>query len=238
MKITIENVKKRYGHYEALRGVSLEVGEGDFLVIVGENGAGKSTLLKIMAGLVTPTSGRVLIDGVPLNSANGEIRGRLGVVIHQSCLYPSLSAYKNLQFFGRLFSVDHIQERIERVLARVRLLDRKDDPVSTYSCGMKQRLAIARALLHDPSILLLDEPFSGLDPRAVDDLKTLLLEFKEEGRTVVMVTHNLREGYELSERLAIMAKGRLVHLEERSSIPWERFQEVYYSAGVMGSVLP
>ena len=238
MGITLEEVRKRYGHYDAVRGVSMEISEGDFLVIVGENGAGKSTLLKMMAGLVVPTSGRVLIDGVPLNGSNGRVRGRLGVVIHQSCLYPSLSASLNLLFFGRLFSVQAIHRRIEEVLKRVGLWERRDDPVSTYSCGMKQRLAIARALLHDPSILLLDEPFSGLDPGAVDGLKALLLGFKGEGRTIVMVTHNLKEGYDLSERLAIMAKGRVVFLKERAQVPWERFQEIYYSIGVMGSGLP
>lgn len=237
MKITLENVKKRYGHYEAVRGVDMEVEEGDFLIIVGENGAGKSTLLKIMAGLITPTSGRVLIDGVPLNGSNGRMREKLGVVIHQACLYPSLSAYINLHFFGRLFSVNDLHGRIEGVLRRVGLWDRKDDPVSTYSCGMKQRLAIARALIHDPSILLLDEPFSGLDPRAVDDLRALLLEFKREGRTVVMVTHNLKEGYDLSERLAIMAKGRITLLEKRSHITWKRFQKLYYSPGALRSGL-
>lgn len=229
--IILKGIKKTFGLLEALKGINLEFVTGDFVTIVGQNGAGKSTLLKIMAGLMAPSLGEIIINGNTFKNGSGMHREEMGVVTHQACLYPSLSAYANLLFFGKLFMVKELHSRIEEVLKRVGLWERKDDPVTTYSCGMKQRLAISRAVLHHPSLLLLDEPFSGLDPRAVEDLKELLNEFKEEGKTIIMITHQLDVGYELADRLTVIHKGRVIHDEEKSKLSWDKFHELCHSAG-------
>jgi heme exporter protein A len=127
--------------------------------------------------------------------------------------------------------VKKLKNRVKDVLKRVDLWERKDDPVTTYSCGMKQRLAISRAILHQPSLLLLDEPFSGLDPRAMEDLKKLLCEFKNEGKTIIMITHHLDAGYELADRLTVLHKGKVVLDEEKSKLPWENFYEYCHNTG-------
>jgi heme exporter protein A len=229
--ITLKGIKKNFGLFEALKGINLDVSAGDFVTVVGQNGAGKSTLLKIMAGLMAPSYGEIIINGKIFKNGSGMHREEMGVVAHQACLYPSLSAYANLLFFGKLFLVKELKSRVEEVLKRVGLWERKDDPVTTYSCGMKQRLAISRAILHHPNLLLLDEPFSGLDPRAVEDLKKLLTEFKEEGKTIVMITHQLDAGYELADRITVMHKGRVALDEEKSKLSWEQFHEFCHAAG-------
>ena len=229
--ITLKGIKKTFGLFEALKGINLAFATGDFVTIVGQNGAGKSTLLKIMAGLMSPSLGEIIINGNTFKNGSGMHREEMGVVTHQACLYPSLSAYANLLFFGKLFNVEGLHGRVEEMLKRVGLWERKDDPVTTYSCGMKQRLAISRAVLHHPSLLLLDEPFSGLDPRAVDDLKALLNEFKKEGKTIIMITHQLDVGYELADRLTVIHKGRVILDEEKSKLPWDKFHELCHSAG-------
>ena len=229
--ITLKGIKKTFGLFEALKGINLTFATGDFVTIVGQNGAGKSTLLKIMAGLMSPSLGEIIINGNTFKNGSGMHREEMGVVTHQACLYPSLSAYANLLFYGRLFKVKDLHSRIEEMLKRVGLWDRKDDPVTTYSCGMKQRLAISRAVLHHPSLLLLDEPFSGLDPRAVEDFKELLNEFKEEGKTIIMITHQLDVGYELADRLTVMHKGRVTLDEKKAKLPWDKFHDLCHSAG-------
>ena len=227
----MKGIKKTFGLFEALKGITVEFATGDFVTIVGQNGAGKSTLLKIMAGLMAPSLGEIVINGNTFKNGSGMHREEMGVVTHQACLYPSLSAYSNLLFYGKLFMVKELHSRIEEMLKRVGLWERKDDPVTTYSCGMKQRLAISRAVLHHPSLLLLDEPFSGLDPRAVEDFKELLNEFKEEGKTIIMITHQLDVGYELADRLTVMHKGRVILDEEKSKLSWDKFHELCHSAG-------
>jgi heme exporter protein A len=229
--IALKGIKKTFGLFEALKGITVEFATGDFVTIVGQNGAGKSTLLKIMAGLMAPSLGEIVINGNTFKNGSGMHREEMGVVTHQACLYPSLSAYSNLLFYGKLFMVKELHSRIEEMLKRVGLWERKDDPVTTYSCGMKQRLAISRAVLHHPSLLLLDEPFSGLDPRAVEDFKELLNEFKEEGKTIIMITHQLDVGYELADRLTVMHKGRVILDEEKSKLSWDKFHELCHSAG-------
>ncbi len=229
--IALKGIKKTFGLFEALKGINLEFSTGKFATIVGRNGAGKSTLLKIMAGLMAPSVGEITINGSTFKNGSGMHREDMGVVAHQACIYPSLSAYANLLFYGKLFMVKELKNRVKEVLERVDLWERRDDPVTTYSCGMKQRLAISRAILHQPSLLLLDEPFSGLDPRAVEDLKALLCEFKDEGKTIIMITHHLDAGYELADRLTVLHKGKVVVDEDKSKLPWENFYKFCHNTG-------
>ncbi len=229
--IALKGIKKTFGLFEALKGINLEFSTGKFVTIVGRNGAGKSTLLKIMAGLMAPSLGEIIINGNTFKNGSGMHRENMGVVTHQACIYPSLSAYANLLFYGKLFKVKELKSRVKEVLERVDLWERKDDPVTTYSCGMKQRLAISRAILHQPSLLLLDEPFSGLDPRAVEDLKKLFYEFKNEGKTIIMITHQLDAGYELADRLTVLHKGKVTLDEDKSKLSWEKFREFCHTAG-------
>lgn len=230
--ITVKDVTKSFGHTEALRGVSLEVEPGGFAVVFGDNGAGKSTLLRIMAGLMAPSSGEVAVDGTPIGRADDSYRTKIGVVGHQAYLYPSLSAEANLVFFGRLFGIGDPRERAGEALREVGLWGRKEDAVATYSSGMKQRMAIARAILHRPDVLLLDEPFSGLDAGSSEHLKELLRGFKEEGRTVVMVTHRLRDGFDLARSVVILHRGRVNLNEDRSGLEWHEFDERYHRQSV------
>lgn len=200
---------KAYGPVRALRGVTLSVESGESLVIFGPNGAGKTTLLKIIATLVRPTSGTLRVfGGNPF--ADGRLRRTLGVVSHHSYLYGGLTASENLVFTGRLYGVPDAANRAEALLATVGLASRAQDLVRTYSRGMVQRLAIARALMHDPPLLLFDEPYTGLDRHAAGML-TALLERLRGFRTLVMTTHSIEQGLALADRMAILVNGVLAY---------------------------
>ncbi len=200
-----------------LADVDLEVPRGEFLTIFGPNGAGKTTLIRCLATLARPTSGSVEMLGVGLASADASVRSRIGVVSHQSFLYGQLTARENLLFFARMFAVEEAQDRVRAVAELVRLTDRLDDPVRTFSRGLVQRCAIARALVHEPEVLLFDEPFSGLDPLAAERLVDVLRAAHDAGRTVVMTSHDLRRGIELADRIAVLRRGRLAHVQPAST---------------------
>ncbi len=192
-----------------LRGVNLHVEQGEFVTLVGANGAGKSTLLRIVATLAKPTDGTIKVGGWPLPERAEMVRPHIGLVSHQSLVYGDLSAEKNLTFFAKLYNLDNISERVTAALDRVGLKLRRRDPVRTFSRGMLQRLTIARATLHQPDILLLDEPYTGLDQDASALLDQLLQRERDEGRTILMITHDLLRGYRLCDRLAILARGKI-----------------------------
>lgn len=208
--IDVHNLRKRYGYQLALRGLDLTLRKGERVSLFGPNGAGKTTLIKILAHLLQPTSGEVRVLGVPVKEAGPEVRRQLGVISHQSFLYPALTATENLELYGRLFGVSPLGPRIQEVLTQVELDTRAHVPVATFSRGMTQRLSIARAIVHRPSIILLDEPYSGLDPHASRLLSALLKELGDGERTLLMTTHHLEEGLELSSRVCIQVGGRLV----------------------------
>lgn len=225
--IQIQDLSKSFGVHRALRGVSLEVGEGEFLTLFGPNGAGKTTLLKILATLTRPTSGRVLVQGHELSTGWTEVRRYIGFVAHQSFLYPDLTAEENLLFFSRLYDLSDPKSRAREVVEWVGLTPRLYDPVRTYSRGMLQRLAIARALLHDPLILLLDEPHTGLDEAAVERLHDVLARISSQGRTIVMTTHDLQRGLALAHRAAIMQAGKIVFEARRFDLDEAEWRAVY-----------
>ncbi len=203
------NIGKLYGLRPVLRGVSLDVSRGEFVAILGANGAGKTTLLRILATLTRPNGGALTIGGIDALAHPDRARACIGLVSHQSLIYPDLTARENLEFYGRIYAAANLSRRIEEALRRVNLWPRRDDPARTFSRGMLQRLAIARAILHDPPLLLLDEPFTGLDQASAANLSALLREAALGERAVVMTTHELSRGLDGVTRALILQGGRI-----------------------------
>lgn len=225
--VTLDRVSKNYGHVKALRGVSFAIEAGSFVSIFGPNGAGKSTLLKILSHQTYPTGGEVLYSGVPLKKLDDSFRKKFGVISHQPFVYENLSALENLSFYASLYGVSDAQERACYLLKKVDLYSRRNDPVRTYSRGMLQRVSIARALVHDPEIIFLDEPYTGLDSVASKNLTDLLAEQISGNKTIVMVTHDLKIGLELATRAIIIKKGEAVFNEKKENIDCGRFEKIY-----------
>ncbi len=218
---------KQFGPFRALRGIDLEIKPGEFATIVGPNGAGKTTLLRILATLSRPTDGHVSIAGHALPKGADDARRQIGLLSHQPLLYGDLTAEENLRFFGRMYDVPNLEARIIEQLDRVDLLDRKDDRARTFSRGMQQRLAIARALLHDPSVVLLDEPFTGLDPHASDRLEELLHTLNNGRRTVVMTIHDLERGWAMCNRALVLARGKIVYEARTNEVDVATFRSEF-----------
>src|SRR5512135_260152 len=184
--IEVRNLVKRFGGKTVLRGLEFDVQPGEFVALLGPNGAGKTTFLRILASLSQPTLGQVRVAGYSLPNQSAAVRARLGVVTHQPLLYGDLTAEENLQFYGRMYGLIDLKPRLDEVLEKVGLAARRHDLVRTFSRGMQQRLAIGRAILHDPEVMLFDEPHTGLDQDACDMLDKLLKDVAGRGRTVVM----------------------------------------------------
>jgi heme exporter protein A len=201
---------KLFGSKKVLRGLDLEVRAGEFVALLGPNGAGKTTFLRILASLSRPTVGDVRVAGYRLPGQAAAVRARLGFVSHMPLLYGDLTAEENLHFFGRMYSVPALDQRTGEVLDLVGLAPRRRDLVRTFSRGMQQRLAIGRAILHDPDVLLFDEPHTGLDQDACDMLDRVLREVAASGRTVVMTSHDLARIESLATRFDVLARGNIV----------------------------
>lgn len=195
----------------ALCDVTLTVKAGTFLTFFGPNGSGKSTLLQILARLTVPTSGRINLFGANADAQGEEIRKRIGFLSHTSFLYPSLTAVENLTFYAKMFGIAPVENRIEVVLHDVDLSARQHDLVRTFSRGMQQRLALARALLHHPELLLLDEPYAGLDGAGVKLLQRMLAALHVEGRTILVTTHQHEIGLQQCDQAAVLVQGRLIY---------------------------
>jgi len=210
--IEVENLSKTFGLLPVLRSVSFGVARGETIMLLGQNGGGKSTLLRLLAGLSKPTAGLIRIGGWQMPKEAMEVRRQIGLVSHQSLLYGNLSARENLDFFGKLYGMakDERAERIRVVLDQVGLAKRADSLARDFSRGMQQRLSIARALLHQPEILLLDEPFTGLDQSAAERLEDLVLSAQREERTLIMTTHQLGRAPTLAGRALILSRGQIV----------------------------
>jgi heme ABC exporter ATP-binding subunit CcmA len=213
--IEAAGVWKFYGDYPALRDVAFSVEPGSCLALLGRNGAGKTTLLRIMAGLSRPERGRVSVFGA--GTRDLATRRMLGALGHGVSLYDELSAFENLQLFARIYGVPEPKRVAMNWLERTGLERVKDGLVREFSRGMRQRLAVARAFLHDPQVLLLDEPFTALDDRAIALLQSLLGDAVGGGRTVVISTHQLREALEMATHVALLVRGRLAHTGERTA---------------------
>jgi heme exporter protein A len=221
-------VEKWYGVQPAVLGIDFALAAGEFLTVFGPNGAGKTTLLRMLCGAARPSLGEILLGGVPLGGEDEEWRHRVGVLSHQTFLYGNLSAQENLVFYARLYGLADRGERVARALEEVGLEARRDDRVQTFSRGMQQRLALARTLLHEPEVVLLDEPYTGLDPHAAAMLRRVLERLKDGRRTVVLVTHNLGQGLELADRVAVQVAGRWVSDEPRAALDPLAFEQLYY----------
>ena len=225
--IEVRGLVKSFGSKVALDGLDLDVAEGEFLTLVGPNGAGKTTLIRVLATLTRPTRGSVRVAGCDLAKQGSDVRQHIGLASHQTLLYGDLSAEENLRFYGRMYDVPDLEEGITALLQRVDLDHRRHDLVRTFSRGMQQRLSIARALLHDPTILLLDEPYTGLDQHAAGVLREVLVALGGQARTVLMTTHNLERGLELCDRAAILVNGHIVHQADKSQLDLTSFREAY-----------
>jgi heme exporter protein A len=225
--VEARQVEKRFGPVPALRGISFDLASGEFLTLFGPNGAGKTTLLRILCGAVRPSRGRVFVAGHDVADTDGPWRRRIGLLSHQTFLYAGLSAAENLNFYARLYSLPDRRTLVARALEGVGLAERRNDAVRTFSRGMQQRLALARTLLHDPDVVFLDEPFTGLDPHAAAMLNRTLQRLRDERRTVVLVTHNLSQGLEMADRVAVQVRGRWISDEPRASVDAAAFERVY-----------
>jgi heme exporter protein A len=240
--IELKRLTKSFGSKMVLRGIDLSVAIGESLVVFGPNGAGKSTLIRILCGLSRASGGTVQIGGLNVTTHSDSVRRYLGVVSHAPLLYDSLTGEENLRFFARLYGLDRAQERIDALLEQVGLAHRRSDLVRTYSRGMVQRLAIARSVLHDPPVLLLDEPDTGLDPQAAEMLHNLLLRLINSsaqvagakgsapsviGRTIITITHNLERGLAIANRVAILNNGRLAFEANADGLTPADFRPIY-----------
>jgi len=205
--IIVKKLVKRFGLKTILRGVDFEVQPGEFVALLGPNGAGKTTFLRILASLSRPSLGEVNIAGYKLPQQATQVRARLGVVSHMPLLYGDLSAEENLRFYARLYGINNYEKRITEVLEMVGLETRRRDLVRTFSRGMQQRLAIGRAVLHDPDVMLFDEPYTGLDQDASSMLDDVLKTVARQGRTVVMTSHDLSRAEDLATRFDVLSRG-------------------------------
>jgi heme exporter protein A len=205
--IEVKKLLKRFGLKTVLRGLDFHVDPGEFVVLLGPNGAGKTTFLRILASLSRPSLGQVSIAGHILPEQAAEVRRTLGVVSHLPLLYGDLTAEENLQFYGRMYDLPNVDSRVDEVLHLVGLDHRRRDLVRTFSRGMQQRLAIGRAVLHDPVVMLFDEPYTGLDQDASSMLDDVLRNVAARGRTVVMTSHDLARAEELGSRFDVLSRG-------------------------------
>jgi heme exporter protein A len=217
-----------------LRGLDFEIESGKSVVIFGPNGAGKTTLIRILATIMNPSSGTVSVDGLDLKTHAGEIRRRIGIVTHQTFLYNNLTAYENLEFYGRMFDVPERKARIHELVRLVGMTARLHDRVATFSRGMQQRLSIARALLHNPSIMLMDEPEAGLDQEAMPLLYGFLRGEEGQRRTVILITHNLDRGLDMGDRILILDKGKIAYDRARDVLDLDTLKEAYRNTTRMG----
>lgn len=215
--IEVHKLIKRFGSKTVLRGIEFKVQPGEFVALLGPNGSGKTTFLHILATLSKPSIGEIRIAGFHLPSQASSVRQQIGVVTHQPLLYGDLTAEENLLFYGRMYAIPDIGNRIAEVLAMIGLLARRHDLVRTFSRGMQQRLAIGRAVLHNPDVMLFDEPYTGLDQDASTMLDDVLQTVASHGRTVVMTSHDLTRAEDLATRFDILSRGVItasIHREE------------------------
>jgi heme exporter protein A len=218
LAIEVRGVTKSYGRVRVLDGLDLTLRWGQVLSVLGPNGSGKTTLLKILATLTRPDAGSVRIAGMDPERAAARIRRATGVVMHEPMLYSDLTGRENMRFFCRMFGLDQPEERIAESVRRVGMTSRMDQRVGTLSHGMQKRFSIARALLHRPRVLLMDEPESGLDQGAIELMRDVVTATKAGGGAVLLVTHNFDQALGLGDRLAILGRGKVAHEEALHSV--------------------
>lgn len=226
MMIQTESLVKKYGDLTAVQGLNLHVEKGEIYGFLGPNGAGKTTTIMMILGILKPTSGSVKLFGKNLFSDYFNIKSRIGVLSENQYLYEDMTANEYLRFFGELYRVENIDQKIQEILARVNLYDRRNELLKGYSKGMKQKLSLARTLLHDPEILILDEPVSSLDPYGIKEVRDILMEENEKGRTIFISSHILSEIERTCDRVGIMNKGRLLAEDTMADLKRRLMDEV------------
>jgi len=225
--VVAQNLSKKFNKITAVEQISFEIHTGEVFGILGPNGAGKTTTVRMLCALIAPTSGKASVAGFSLGEQDQNIRRNVGILTESPGLYDALSAEENLNFFAKMYEVQNIETQVERYLRLLGLWERRFEPVGTFSKGMRQKLAIARAILHEPRILFLDEPTSGLDPEMSRLVRDFIGELKGEGRTIVLCTHNLDEADRLCDRIAVI-KSRLLALDTPQALR----QKLYGRASV------
>jgi heme exporter protein A len=225
--VDAQKVGKTFAWTPVLHEVSCQVRAGEIVSFFGPNGAGKTTLLRILATLLQPTAGAVRLFG--LSAADPAARRQLGFLGHESFLYPDLTPVENLTFYGRAYRVTNAPAKIEALLEQVGLYQWRQTPVRVFSRGMEQRLSLARTLLHDPDLLLLDEPYTGLDTQGINTLQAVLVRGKEAGKTIVLTTHDFHLGLELGTRAFILHRGRIAWESTGQLPPVREFTEIYHA---------
>jgi ABC-type multidrug transport system ATPase subunit len=233
--LRLENISKVIGHRSILRKIDLHIQQGEWLGIIGKNGAGKTTLLKIIAQLSRSTGGRIFYREQPLENGN-ELKKEIGVVLEHSFLYDHLTVIENLELYGKLYAVDHLQERIMEVLELLGLEHPRKQMFCTLSKGMKQRVSIARAILHQPRILLLDEPFDGLDEEMLMRVKRLFTDLHKKRTTILMVSHVLEDIWELCGRAAVLHEGEIIHEYVTAWEPLDAYRRKYCRVTAGGAI--
>ena len=231
--LEVRDLSRTFGARKALDGVTFDLPKGAFLSIFGPNGAGKTTMLKVLSTLTNPSKGSAKVMGLDVIADAVELREKIGFISHNPLLYPDLTAEENLRFFADLYGIEDEEARIDELLNAVELQHRRLDAVRTFSRGMTQRLSIARALLARPDVIFLDEPYSGLDPHAMDILDALIAQVRDQ-HTFVMISHDLAKGLELCSHALILARGRVVLFEEKEAIEPEAFSATYRKTVGMG----
>lgn len=231
--IETKKLTKVFGDRKALDKVSIEVPEGAFLSIFGPNGAGKTTLVRTLATLSRATSGTALVAGFDAKEEPDKVREHIGLISHNPMLYPDLTAMENLMFTAQLYGVVNAEERVRELLRAVELDHRRFDVVRTFSRGMTQRLSIARALMNDPDVVFLDEPYAGLDPHAVEIFDGLIEQLRD-GRTFIMVSHDLQKGFDVCTHALVLARGLVVSYAPKEDIDFEQFRQLYRETVGMG----
>lgn len=224
--VKVEALAKRFGFSWALNGIDFTLDQGELLAVFGPNGAGKTTLLRILSTLMRPTSGSVSLLGYDLEKEGEALRKVIGVLAHHPLLFDNLTAQENLKFYGQMFEVKNLKTRIDELLRDVGLVEHRDRLVQPFSRGMQQRLAIARVIIHDPPLLLLDEPHTGLDQDGIAFLGQCLRAFLERGNTIIMTCHDFARGLELATRAAILNDGHLVYWGDPSELD-QSFESLY-----------
>lgn len=222
LAVEVVGVSRTFGRRRAVDSVDLSLQSGECLALFGPNGAGKTTLLRLIAGLLRPTKGTVHVGGRLLRD-DAAARSHVGLISHQSMLYRALTARENVEFAAKLYGLPDPRDAATRALERMRILDRANAPVRALSRGLQQRVSIARAIVHDPSVILLDEPYTGLDAAGGAALTDMLHLVRNAGACLVLVTHNVDEGLEVASRAAIMLGGRIVRNDDRDALDTRRY---------------
>jgi heme exporter protein A len=225
--LKVDHLEKRFGQRRVLTDVSFHIPEGGCYTLFGANGSGKTTLAFLIASLLKPTGGAITYGGTNIHKQDARYRASVGLLTHSSFLYEDLSGYENLQFFGALYGVRNLTKTILQLASRFDIEPRLHEPTRALSRGLKQRLSIMRALINDPEIIILDEPFTGLDESSAQELHTLLVERQKAGKRILITTHNLHRGYESATKIGILANGRIQFESSRDEISFRDLEHTY-----------